>query len=154
MRGNVTEARRRRVLFNEIDRSLRVLDVFLDPQSQAVLPIGWEKSPLWRNPLGFDSIGRVMDHRPIDCVHRIAPRALGLICASQDSSASPDSLRQLFAAAAEPKRWIEVDGAGHYDLYQGLFARFRTEIVKFFDEFMGDSHNHGQLQRMLASNSQ
>jgi hypothetical protein len=89
-----------------------------------------------------------------DCVHRIAPRALGLICAAQDSSASPDSLRQLFAAAAQPKRWIEVDGADHYDLYQGLFTRFRTEIVKFFDEFMGDSHHHGQLQRMLASNSQ
>jgi pimeloyl-ACP methyl ester carboxylesterase len=134
---NVAEARRRRVLFNEVDRSIRVLDVFLDPQSQAVLPIGWEKSPPWRNPFGFDSIGRVMDHRPVDWVHRIAPRALGLICASEDSCANPDSLRELFAAAKEPKRWIEVEGAGHYDLYQPLFDRFRTEIVKFFDEFVG-----------------
>jgi hypothetical protein len=32
-------------------------------------------------------------------------------------------LRELFAAAKEPKRWIEVEGAGHYDLYQALFAR-------------------------------
>jgi uncharacterized protein len=134
---NVAEARRRRVLFNEVDRSIRVLDVFLDPQSRAALSIGWENSPLWRNPFGFDSIGRVMDHRPVDVVHRIAPRVLGLICASKDSTANPDSLRELFAAAKEPKRWIEVEGAGHYDLYKPLFDRFRVQIVEFFDEFMG-----------------
>ena len=62
---------------------------------------------------------------------------LGLICALKDSTADPDSLRELFSAAKQPKRWIEVEGAGHYDLYQPLFDRFRTEIVKFFGEFIG-----------------
>jgi pimeloyl-ACP methyl ester carboxylesterase len=138
--GKVAEARRRRVLFNEVDRGVRVLDVFVDGQSVKVLPIMWENSPAWRTPLGFDSIGRVMDHRPVDVVHRIAPRALGLLCASEDSCADPASLRDLFEAAREPKRWIGIGGIGHFDLYQGdMFGRFKAEIVGFFDEFLGDS---------------
>ena len=133
----VGEARRRRVLFNEVDRTVRCLDVFVDSQSVKALPLIWENSPAWRNPLGFDSIGRVMDHRPIDFVHRIAPRALGLICAAEDTCADPASLREMFDAAREPKRWIGIDGIGHFDLYQGpLFERFKAEIVGFFNEFL------------------
>jgi fermentation-respiration switch protein FrsA (DUF1100 family) len=134
---NVADARRRRVLFNEVDRTVRVLDVFLDEQSVAKLPLIWDATPLWRNPMGFDSIGRVMDHRPIDFVHRIAPRALGLLCAANDTCADPESLREMFDAAREPKRWIGIDGIGHFDLYAGEgFSRFKREIIGFFDEFL------------------
>lgn len=133
----VAEARRRRVLFNEVDRTLRCPDVFIDSQSIVALPLVWENVPIWRNPLGFDSIGRVMDHRPIDFVHRIAPRALGLLCAANDTCADPKSLRKLFDAAQEPKRWIEVEGVGHFELYHGeMFERFKAEITGFFDEFL------------------
>jgi hypothetical protein len=133
----VAEARRRRVLFNEVDRTLRCPDVFIDPQSIVALPLVWENVPIWRNPLGFDSIGRVMDHRPIDFVHRIAPRALGLLCAANDTCADPKSLRKLFDAAQEPKRWIEVEGVGHFELYHGeMFEHFKAEITGFFDEFL------------------
>jgi pimeloyl-ACP methyl ester carboxylesterase len=134
---NVADARRRRVLFNEVDRTVRVLDVFLDEQSVAKLPLIWDAAPLWRNPMGFDSIGRVMDHRPIDFVHRIAPRALGLLCAANDTCADPESLREMFDAAREPKRWIGIDGIGHFDLYAGDgFSRFKREIIGFFAEFL------------------
>jgi fermentation-respiration switch protein FrsA (DUF1100 family) len=133
----VADARRRRVLFNEVDRTVRVLDVFLDEQSVAKLPLIWDATPLWRNPMGFDSIGRVMDHRPIDFVHRIAPRALGLLCAANDTCADPESLREMFEAAREPKRWIGIDRIGHFDLYAGDgFSRFKREIIGFFDEFL------------------
>src|SRR3984893_8557363 len=143
--AKVAAARRRRVLFNEVDRTLRVLDVFLDEQSVAKLPLIWEAVPLWRNPLGFDSIGRVMDHRPIDLVHRIAPRALGLLCAGNDSCADPQSLRAMFDAAREPKRWIGIEGIGHFDLYAGEgFERFKKEIIGFFDEFLAVSLGSGR----------
>lgn len=133
----VEEARRRRVLFNEVDRSVRVLDVFLDEQSVEKLPPIWDAAPPWRNPMGFDSIGRVMDHRPIDLVHRISPRVLGLLCAANDTCADPGSLREMFDAAREPKRWIGIDGIGHFDLYAGEgFSRFKKEIIGFFDEFL------------------
>lgn len=134
----VAEARRRRVLFNEVDRTVRSLDVFIDDQSRAWLPLAWEHIPRWRNPMGFDSIGRLMDHRPIDVVHRISPRALGLLCAENDTTGDPKSLRELYEAAREPKRWVTVPGIGHYDLYQGeLFGRLVSELMGFFDEFIG-----------------
>lgn len=138
--ANVAAARRRRVLFNEVDRTVRCPDVFVDSQSLAALPLVWEGSPIWRNPMGFDSIGRVMDHRPIDFVHRIAPRALGLLCAANDTCADPTSLRELFDAAQEPKRWISVEDVGHFELYQGeKFERFKAEITGFFNEFLAVS---------------
>jgi hypothetical protein len=95
--------------------------------------------------MGFDSIGRVMDHRPIDLVHRIAPRALGLICAANDTCADPASLREMFDAAREPKRWIGIEGIGHFDLYAGEgFERFKREIIGFFDEFLAASLGTGR----------
>ena len=136
--AKVKAARRRRVLFNEVDREVRSLDVFRDGQSIAALPLVWDAVPSWRNPMGFDSIGRVMDHRPIDYVAQIAPRALGLLCAANDTCADPGSLRQMFDAANEPKRWIEVPNVGHFDLYAGeLFESvFKVEALKFFGEFL------------------
>jgi uncharacterized protein len=143
--GKVAAARRRRVLFNEVDRTLRVLDVFLDEQSVAKLPLIWEAVPLWRNPMGFDSVGRVMDHRPIDFVHRIAPRALGLLCAENDTCADPVSLREMYDAARQPKRWIGIEGIGHFDLYAGAgFERFKKEIIGFFDEFLAAAVGTGR----------
>jgi len=136
--AQVKDARRRRVLFNEVDRSVRSLDVFRDEQSVVALPLVWDAVPSWRNPMGFDSIGRVMDHRPIDLVANIAPRALGLLCAAEDTCADPKSLRQMYEAANEPKKWIEVPNVGHFDLYSGeLFETvFKVEALKFFDEFL------------------
>lgn len=154
--AKVAAARRRRVLFNEVDRTVRVLDVFLDEQSVAKLPLIWETVPLWRNPMGFDSVGRVMDHRPVDLVHRIAPRALGLLCASNDTCADPVSLREMFDAAREPKRWIGIDGIGHFDLYAGEgLERFKTEIIGFFDEFLAGegrmTADRGRLERRTVA---
>lgn len=136
--AEVKQARRKRVLFNEVDRKVRSLDVFVDPQSLAALPLVWEAVPSWRNPMGFDSIGRVMDHRPIDFVAQISPRAFGLLCAAGDTCADPTSLREMFDAAQEPKRWIEVPNVGHFDLYSGeLFESvFKVESLRFFRDYL------------------
>ena len=133
----VRQARKNLVLYNDVDRSLKAYDVFKDPQSLIPMRAYWDNRPLGRTPMGFDSIGRVMDHRPIDEVHKISPRALGLLCVTNDTTADPKSLRKLYDAALEPKRWIAVEGLGHYDLYSEPHAeRFRSEIVTFFDEFL------------------
>jgi alpha-beta hydrolase superfamily lysophospholipase len=132
----VREARRSLVLCNDVERSLKGQDIFRDEQSLVPMPAYWENVPLARTPMGFDSIGRVMDHRPIDVVHKISPRALGLLCATADSCADPASLRQLYNAALEPKKWIPIEGLGHYDLYGAHFERFTAEIIGFFDEFL------------------
>jgi alpha-beta hydrolase superfamily lysophospholipase len=130
------DARRARVLTNEVDRSLKVMDVFIDDQSMAWEPAMWEAVPKWRNMFGFDSIGRVMDFRPIDIVHRAEGRALGFLLATEDQTASPDSYRALYEAAREPKRLIEVP-AGHYDVYAGdLLDHCMAESIRFFRDYL------------------
>lgn len=132
----VAQARRRRVVSNEIDRELNVMSVFVDDQSMAWEPAMWEAVPKWQNWFGFDSIGRVMDFRPIDIIHRAAGRATLMIVANNDTTGSPDSYRELFEAAAEPKRLVAVD-CGHYEMYDGdLMDYAMGEAVKFLDEFI------------------
>jgi uncharacterized protein len=136
-KAKVAEARTRRVLRNEVDRTLRVMDVFIDEQSMAWEPAMWVAVPKWQNHFGFDSIGRVMDFRPIDIVHRASPRcALLMIAATEDQTGSPASYRELFDAAREPKRWIAVK-CGHYGMYDGeLLAQAMADTVKFWKEFL------------------
>ncbi len=130
------DARRKRVLTNEVDRCLRVMDVFIDDQSMAWEPGMWEAVPKWRNYFGFDSIARVMDFRPVDIVHRIAPRATAMVVGNNDTTGSPTSYRELYEAAREPKRLIAYD-CGHYDMYAGeLMDRSMAEVVKFFREYL------------------
>lgn len=133
----VAVARRRRVLSNEVERTLNVMDVFVDDQSRAWEPAMWEAVPKWRNWFGFDSIGRVMDFRPIDIIHRASPRAaLGMIVATEDNTGSPSSYRELFEAAGEPKRWIPFK-CGHYGMYAGeLMDQAMAEGVKFLGEYL------------------
>jgi uncharacterized protein len=130
------DARRRRVLTNEVDRCLNVMDIFVDDQSIAWEPAMWEARPDWHNWFGFDSIGRVMDFRPIDIMHRIGPRATCMILATNDTTGSPISYRKLYDATSEPKRLIEV-ACGHYDMYSGtLLDDAMWESVKFLKEFL------------------
>ena len=133
---NVRQARRNLVLYNDVERSVKAYDVFRDEQSLVPMRNYWDNQPLGRTPMGFDSIGRVMDHRPLDEVHKISPRALGLLCATADTTADPRSLRRLYDAALEPKRWIAIEGLGHFDLYGQHADRFKMEIIKFFNEFL------------------
>ncbi|WP_281783670.1 alpha/beta hydrolase [Sinimarinibacterium flocculans] len=132
----VAEARRRRVLSNEVDRTLRVMDVFVDEQSMAWEPAMWEAVPKWRNYFGFDSIGRVMDFRPVDLIHKVAPRASGMIIANNDDTGSPVSYRELFDAAREPKQLFAYD-CGHYDMYAGeLMDKAMADAVGFFRQHL------------------
>lgn len=132
----VATAREQRVLRNERSRPLTLLDVFVDEQALEWLPPAYESTQEMRTPLGWDSIGRVMDFRPIDIIHRVAPRALGLIVAERDTTGDPESYRKLFDAAREPKRWLPFD-CGHFDMNQGpLLEDASRTAVEFFDEFL------------------
>lgn len=130
--ANVKEARRQRVYSNVVDRPLRVIDVFLDDDSVTWLGAGWEALPKWRTPISFHSIGKIMEYRPIDVIHRISPRPLMLVVAERDTTGCPKSYRRLFDAAQEPKEWLSYD-CGHYDLYSGeLLEDVMAKTIDFF----------------------
>ena len=86
----MAEARTRRVLTNEVDRCLTVLDLFIDPDSRSWEPEMWEAVPAWHNWMGFDSMARMVDFRPIDVAHRIE-KPIAYFLAEKDIVADTDS---------------------------------------------------------------
>ncbi len=131
----MTEARRRRVLTNEVDRCLNVMDVFIDPDSRSWEPEMWEAVPAWQNWFGFDSLARVVDFRPIDVAHRIE-RPIAYFLAENDIVANTDSFRELYEATREPKKLYTYD-CGHYDWYAGEWLEVTmNDACAFFLEHM------------------
>ena len=130
------EARQKRALTNEVDRSLNVMDIFIDPESRSWEPEFWEATPAWRNWFGFDSLQRCVDFRPIDVAHRIeAPIAYFL--AENDNVGDPDSFRSLYEATKEPKSLYTYE-CGHYDWYDGQFLdKTMQDACAYFKEHLG-----------------
>lgn len=125
------EGRRKRVLTNEVDRCLTVLDVFIDEDSRSWEPEMWEMVPEWRNWMGFDSIGRVIDFRPIDVAHRIE-QPIAYFLAEKDIVADTDSFRALYEATKEPKELYTYD-CGHYDWYEGEYLeKTMKQAIEFY----------------------
>src|SRR3990172_9141657 len=63
----------------------------------------------------------IMDYRPADVVHRIAPRAILWTCVERDAVVRPEHSEMMCAGAGEPKRLVRLRGAAHYAAYLGLF---------------------------------
>ena len=59
-----------------------------------------------------------------------------VIAAQRDSIVPTRSSRDLFEAAAEPKRWVEVPGADHNDLELLAGSRMIAEVVDFLREHL------------------
>ena len=129
----MAEARRKRVLTNEVDRCLNVMDLFIDPDSQSWEPEMWEAVPAWRNWMGFDSMARCVDFRPIDIAHRIE-KPIAYFLAEKDVTADTDSLRELYEATKEPKKLLTYD-CGHYGWYEGEYLdKTMADACAFFKE--------------------
>src|SRR6266567_4816713 len=78
-------------------------------------------APTWRNDVTMSSLDAMLEHAPGRFIDLVAPRPLLMILARNDAIAPPDSIRDAFARAGEPKRLLEIDG-GHYAVYTGRGA--------------------------------
>ena len=76
----------------------------------------FEESPEFRSVIPWESVEAHMEYRPIDVVHRIAPRALMLIGAEHDEVCRIDGYRKMFERAGEPKRFVSLP-ITHYEIY-------------------------------------
>jgi len=78
-------------------------------------------APTWRNEVTMSSLDAMLEHAPGRFIDLVAPRQLLMILARNDAIAPPESIRDAFARAGEPKRLLEIDG-GHYAVYTGRGA--------------------------------
>jgi len=75
----------------------------------------------WRNEIAMSSLEALLEHAPGRFIDLVAPRPLLMILARNDAITPPESIRDAFSKAGEPKRLLEIDG-GHYAIYTGRGA--------------------------------
>jgi len=93
-------------------------------------------APAWRNELTMSSIEAILDHAPGRFIDMVAPRPLLMILAKGDVIVPPETNREAFARAGEPKRLLEIEG-GHYAVYIGPGADEAAEAAtQWFTEHL------------------
>ena len=73
------------------------------------------------------------DVSPLRSVERLAPRPLLIIQGAEDVRMTLDGARQLYAAAAGPKQFWAVKGAGHLEVFSLDPDSYRGTLVSFFE---------------------
>ncbi len=85
---------------------------------------------------------------PIRWVGRITPRALFLIHGALDPFITLEQVRELYAAAGEPKEiWIVPD-AGHREADRRYPEEYRHRVLAFFDRWLMEKGGENGAQRM------
>ena len=87
----------------------------------------------WRNEVTLSSFELVRGYEPGWWAHRIAPRPLLMIVATEDLVTPTDHALAVFERAGEPKQLVRVAG-GHFDVYSG--DGFKQSIAATLD-FLG-----------------
>jgi alpha-beta hydrolase superfamily lysophospholipase len=90
-----------------------------DPESDA-----WHEEVLQQFPerayrLPLESAEAVIEYRPEDVVHRIAPRPVLFIHAGDDDLVPPEMSQRLYERAGQPKRLVVIPGVKHHSIYEG-----------------------------------
>ena len=134
----------------EDDRRLRVtqgkgidIDPFeralANPQASGFIGKALQAHPHMRCLLSWQTWEKTLEYRPLDVVDKIAPRALLLIAADQDTVCPPAGYSELYARAAEPKKLINLP-ITHYEIYEGEWLEeSATQAVQWFDTYLHSS---------------
>lgn len=115
---------------------MRVIDLISDPATRGFVLAAAETDPSIITYLTMESAEAAMEYRPIDVVHRIAPRALMLIAAERDEICPASAYREVYERAGEPRRWLSYP-IGHYDIYAPEWVeRSAADALEWFGQWL------------------
>lgn len=89
----------------------------------------------YANAITLRSFDLLRSYEPAAFVPLIAPTPLLMVVAGRDVQTPVEWQREAFAAAAEPKRLVELDGR-HYDPYVALFDRSAAAATEWFARYL------------------
>ena len=96
-----------------------------------------EQPELAHAQITLESVERIMEFRPVDVAHLIAPRPLLVIAAERDILVQPSEATRLYEAALEPKRLVTMPGVNHFTVYQPPVREEVMDLaVGWFDTHM------------------
>ena len=90
------------------------------------------EAPNWRNEITLESLEKVREFDPISLIHLMAPAALLVIAAEQDSLIPLDTVKASYDRAADPKKLI-VHPIKHFDVYKDPWlTKVSNEAITWF----------------------
>jgi dipeptidyl aminopeptidase/acylaminoacyl peptidase len=78
----------------------------------------------------------IMRYRPIDYVHRIAPRALLMTSVEDDVVTPADHAMALYERAGAPKKLIHQTETTHYRSYTENYPALMPQILDWYDRYL------------------
>ncbi|MDP2931831.1 MAG: alpha/beta hydrolase [Chloroflexota bacterium] len=79
----------------------------------------------------------VIEFKPDEVVHKIAPRPVLFTVAERDILTPVELTREMFDRAGEPKKWVVVPGAEHYETYSPPHSKLVIdEAFKWFTQYL------------------
>ena len=94
------------------------------------------EAPNWRNEITLESLEKVREFDPISLIHLMAPAALLVIAAEQDSLIPLDTVKASYDRAADPKKLI-VHPIKHFDVYKDPWlTKVANEAITWFREHL------------------
>jgi uncharacterized protein len=135
----VAENRRRRVLTGE--------DEIVDPREDLMVATPERRAEASRaatdasvgSEFHLATADALLAFRPIDVVHRLAPRGLLMTCMENDVVTPEDHAFALFEAAGTPKMLIRQTGVKHYESYRLNLDALSEYFVAWLDRFIRPS---------------
>lgn len=135
------EADRRERLTTGISRLVDKYHIMVpDPLTDEYYAEVVRKQPsLAHAQITLESVERIMEFRPVDVVHRIAPRPLLVIAAERDILVRPTEAISLYECAGEPKRLVTMPGVNHFTVYKAPVREQVMDLaVAWFDEHLAE----------------
>ena len=98
-----------------------------------------------RREIGMPTFGKLFHlgsaqylkrYKPLDVVHRIAPRPLLIVCTENDAVTPEEHSERVFSLAGPPKRMIKRTGVGHYEAYAKFHDIVMSEILDWLNRYL------------------
>jgi hypothetical protein len=83
-------------------------------------------------PIPLACLDAIRDYRPMDVVHRIAPRAVLWFAATHDPVCPVEQSREAYERAGAPKRLVEIPNDEHYGTYLAYRDLIVDETLRWF----------------------
>lgn len=78
----------------------------------------------------------ILDFKPEDVVHLIAPRSIMIVCVENDAVTATEQSIRLFERAAGPRRLVVQRNTTHYAAYSKYFDDVTPLAIGWFDEYL------------------
>ena len=111
--------------------------VMPDEASKAAREEIRKKDPTVCTELPLETAQAVIEFKPDEVVDQIAPRPVLFTVAGEDMLTPLELTREMYDRAGEPKKFVVIPGAAHYETYLPPYAQLiMDEQLKWFEQYL------------------